>query len=274
MVATYAAPISASYSEQLTNTEVPANNGTRHPIALRHGFDSLVYEPAAACRVHLVPAITNLYFYDASEPMGSRWKNLLDKDRSLINRHVAGDSQGYLNAMTANDYLYIGTRRRVGGYRLDMDSALVNAVATTLTGAYSSQWGFVTTAITDGTASGGATLAQDGNITIDSVPATWGAYPLSKYMNRNVLRGTAGEQCFWFRLSVDATLTAGVEIEKVVPMAEVAAGTITSDSQSVISKASVEYVLSLDDSKTGALEFIAQGGAATTANLSWLKRGG
>ena len=93
MVQTVSAPITKTYSEQLVNAECPANNGTRRPIAVRRGFSEVLIEPAAAGRLHLVPAIREFYFYDNSLPLGSRWIDLLrDKDKALINRHVAGDT--------------------------------------------------------------------------------------------------------------------------------------------------------------------------------------
>ena len=278
MVQTVSAPIRKVYSEQLANANCPANtadNTTRRPIAVRRGFSEILIEPAAAGRLHLVPAIREAYFYDASRTLGDRWIDLLrDKDKALINRHVAGDTETYLNSMTASDFLYIGTVRPAKGYFMDMDASLVNAVVATLAAEYSRLGGFATTAITDGTASGGAPLATDGNVGIDTVPTDWGAFELKQLLPISDVPKRK-ERLFWSRLSVSATLTAGVEIEEIVPLAAVGAGTITTASDSIIVKASTEYSIPIPiniPEWVGALEFIAQGAAATTANLTWIAR--
>jgi len=275
VVQTVSRPLTRAYSEQLGNTEVPANNGTRLPIAVRRGFTEILVEPAAACRMHMVPGIAALYFYDASRNPKARWIDLLgDKDKAIINRHVAGDSGKALNAMTTADAIYMGMKRVGKGWHIDMDASLVNAVnPTTMTGAYSQGNAFTATAITDGTDTGaGATLAQDGNVTIDTVPTTWTTAKLSAILGKN--DAPPGDpQLFWFRLTVSATLTNGVEIEKIIPMAAVGAGTITTDSDSLTEKAATEYSVPIAIPEwVGALEFIAQAAAATTANLTWLAR--
>ena len=274
MVQTVSKPIREFYSEQLGAAECPASNGTRHPIAARRGFSEILIEPAAAGRLHLVPAIRALYFYDASRDPSNRWINLIaDKDQALINRHVAGDTGKLLNSMVTLDDIYIGMVKPVKGWYIDMDASLVNVVASTMVGAYSQGRQFTATAITDGTNTGTETLAQDGLIVIDAVPAAWTASSLEEILGED--SPSYDQRLYWFRLSHNATLTAGVEIEQVVPLTEIGAGTITTDSQSIMVKASTEYTIPVRmdlPAWVGALEFIAQATSATTANLTWIQR--
>jgi len=264
-------PIREVYSEQLGNANVPANNGVRIPIAVRRGFTEVLVECAAAARIHLVPAIRKMYFYDTTQTGAARWRDLLGDDhKAIINRHVAGAATVL---MTAADFLYVGFARPVKGLYCDLDGSVKNGEAATLTAAYSTtSKAFASTAITDGTTNGGATLTQDGNVTIDTIPADWGVATLKELLGNPPKAPPVSDNLFWLRFAVNAALDA-VEFEQVVPLAEVGAGTITTASQSITVKASTEYTVPIrSPDEVGALEFIAQGGAASTANLTWIKK--
>jgi hypothetical protein len=102
--------------------------------------------------------------------------------------------------ITTDDYIYIGTSKPRWSsqfIRVDMGS-VVNANASVLTCEYSQGAGvWAAQAITDGTAVGGATFAQDSFITI--VP------------NKDWLKESVdGKTVYWLRFEVSANLTANI----------------------------------------------------------------
>ncbi len=269
-------PIKEFFGEQLSNTEVPINTataGSRHAIARRNGFNEILFEPAAACRMHLTPRILHCYFYDASLAIGSRWLNLIGDDaQALINRHVVGDTGTVLDAMQTEDFLYIASSATHAGIFVDMDGSSVNSNNVNPTFQYSRvDKTFVTQADTDGTDSTG-TLAQDGTISLDAVPTDWRAMRLSDMLPAADLPAgdAATERYFWGRISVTGALSADVEIEQLV-LVHADQGDSTNDGGAGFFKASVEYTVDIS-AEVGGLEWIAQGGAATTVNLTWIRR--
>lgn len=104
--------------------------------------------------------------------------------------------------LTADDYIYIGTSKpRFEELYIQVDmGSVVNANAATLSCEYSQGGGaWAAQAITDGTASGGATLAQDGLITIQ---------PNKDWERERVDDKTLS----YFRFEVSANLTASIRI--------------------------------------------------------------
>jgi hypothetical protein len=104
----------------------------------------------------------------------------------------------------SNDAIFICTP--IPAKKLTVTILAANGNASTLTMAYwrndTSNFGFNPVAISDGTASGGATMAQSGDI-------TW--TPQTDEVE-HYLFGRVG---FWYRLVVSATLDASVQISKV-----------------------------------------------------------
>lgn len=109
--------------------------------------------------------------------------------------------------ITSDDYIYIGMTEPFtnGNMFLKVNmGAVVNANAATLSCTYSKldsnthgDDAWVTLSIVDGTASGGATFAQDGNISF-TVPPKWGK------------RTVDSNSAYWLRLQPSANLTASI----------------------------------------------------------------
>src|SRR3990167_5547988 len=207
MVAVVDAPIRGFHDENLT---VPASNGTKTVFNVRHGFREVGITPTLAVVVALAPRIAQAWFYDASAT--SKWIDLLGGQNAIVNRQVAGDTSTTLDAMQTGDKIYLGTFEPHGGVFVDMDASAVNGNASTLSLKYSKNDDtFAVQAITDGTASGGATLAQDGNITLDAIPTTWDAVHL-----RTLLSDVTAPPAvlYWVEFSISAALSADVEVEE------------------------------------------------------------
>ena len=257
-------PIKDTYKEQLT---VPANNATRNVFPVRFGWGEILIEPAAAMVLGLAPRIQALWFYDASAT--PKWVNLLDGDMAIINRHVGGDTGTNLDAMQTADYIYVGLLETCLGLYVDMDAGTVNANAATIAGGYSKNNNtFAALSISsDGTASGGATLAADGLI-VWTVPTDWGKFSLADVLAD---AGAPSAVLRWVRLSVSAALSADVEIEQMAALHTPAVVGDVTTAPGMFNKANQEYTIDLSD-EVGALEVIAQAAAGTTVKVSWIKR--
>jgi hypothetical protein len=126
-----------------------------------------------------------------------------------LDNAVDGDvSTSVTVTITSDDYIYIALPDdRYNQITFDF-GATVNAVAATTAAQYlqeatsttDRQWATLT--ITDGTASGGATFAQDGDITF-TAPDDW------------VRMTNDGFSAFWVRLQPSANLTASIVINEI-----------------------------------------------------------
>lgn len=109
-----------------------------------------------------------------------------------------------LDTLANLNYVYIGAGLPFAGLHVDVDSA--NSNASVLTVKYrkiDDTWASVTP--TDGTASGGATFAQDGAITW-TVPTDWKKSEIS------------GQKLYWLRLEVSAALDASTTLDGMWPI--------------------------------------------------------
>lgn len=139
------------------------------------------------------------------------------------------DATGYslssLATLANLGVLYVGAHIPFRGVKVVM-SASVNAVVSTLTAEYWNGTTWVSLAPTDGTAAGGATMAQSGNVTW-TVPAStaWLAARLSDgipVLNASSLPPATVNglipynnlKYFWTRLSVSAALSANTKISQ------------------------------------------------------------
>ncbi len=106
-------------------------------------------------------------------------------------------------SLTAATFLYVGYSARFHDINVDL-GGVINAAAATLSVAVSNgSGGYLSATLgSDGTASGGATLAQDGVIRF-TIPSGW--------LPQTVDTVSA----YWARLTVSATLTAGVQIQEL-----------------------------------------------------------
>ena len=100
-----------------------------------------------------------------------------------------------LSSMTSSDYLYIGGTQPFESFKLDMNA--VNSNSATMTVQYYNGSSWTSLTVTDGSASGGATMAQDGNVTY-TLPTNWQIVDVD------------GTTAYWVRVSVTATLDSSV----------------------------------------------------------------
>lgn len=107
--------------------------------------------------------------------------------------------------------LFVGSHMPFRGFRIDAGNK--NSTAATILCEYWDGSAWVDLSATDGTASGGVVLAQDGDVTF-TVPAAWAKTKLNdRYPNvQNRVAQHFREDLYWVRVSVSTALDATVQI--------------------------------------------------------------
>lgn len=134
-------------------------------------------------------------------------------------------SYASLDTAANDDYIYVGSWVPFRGVAVDMDTA-VNGTASVLTVNYWNGGSWTDISDTDGTASGGATFAQDGNVTW-TVPTAWVRASLQAIdaINTGTITATAEafranfavkdpymQPRYWTRWEVSVALDASVDV--------------------------------------------------------------
>lgn len=231
-------PISAVYGEQLALTTTLAALGIppkRDSIACK----GVLLRCSSDFRYQIVPALKAwLKTADAEVTYTDDTVALTDRDVSTV------ETLDSLSTYANGDYLLVCADRPFGGIAVDVGNANGNASVMTVKYWNGSAW--VSIAVTDGTANGGATLGQDGNLTW-TVPAAWAT---------SIINGIAG---YWVRIEVSAGLDASVTIREVVLLAK--------DSNRGYGYANVPISLPLG-SEDGGIEAVLAA-ATATLDVTW-----
>jgi len=233
----------------------------------RNAYQALLYNPSADFRMHLNPAILAVVFYDVSNSAGARYERSsgsgVSLTQDLTDRDTATGTGTAMDAMATGDFLYVVTSDVVGGFRGVIGSA--NAELATIAASYRKNddtWAALTE--TDGTSSGGASLAQTGSI-------TWTAPTDAK---RAILGGPSGIftdadapaiEGFLWRFAFDIALGADVEIDEL--------WTLNKNTSRGYFRAGIEYPISIDRRNVGALEAVLAAGTSTM-ELTWTQVAG
>lgn len=185
-------------------------------------------------RLGVAPVLDKVFYYSASAGTYTDYTDYArDKDSST---HVP------LDGMVATDILYMGFSECPRGVYIDMGSN-VNANAATLDVEFynGTAWTDVSSD-SDGTTSGGATLAQDGlySWTLPtSIPIT--------------VNGVSSLQ--WIRFKPSTTLSATVDVNEIIPACI--------DTNYGYFRGGGEYAYPIDKAKVGAIETDMASGTAT-----------
>lgn len=185
-------------------------NGTSHVAIVARNFaaNATVVKVALNPYLHILKTTDSLANVTSYSKVGQQ------------NPASTGVVFGALNTLANGNAMFVGSFTPFRGMAVTM-SASVNAAASTLLAEYWNGSAWVSLNATDGTANGGATFAQTGNITW-TVPTAWATTLLPSVKNPVVSPVTAlnAEQyiqgsksvmlpLYWTRLTVSATLTAG-----------------------------------------------------------------
>ena len=229
----------------------------------KYAYQALLYNPTADFRMLLNPVILGVQFYDASNAAGARFENdgssttLLE---DLIDRDTATGTGTAMDAMATGDFLYIWTSDVVSGFRVVIGSA--NAELATVAFTYrktDNTWAGLTE--TDGTASGGASLAQTGSITW-TAPTDALKVSLRSIVTDNDALAITG---YIWRMAFDIALGADVEIDEL--------WTLNKNTDRGYFRAGKEYEVSLDRRNVGAIEAVLASGTSTM-ELTWVQVAG
>ena len=119
-----------------------------------------------------------------------------------------------LGTAAQSDFLYVGALTPFGGARIDVDSA--NSTASVITVKYrksDNTWADITA--TDGTASGGASMAQDGSVTW-TAPSDWIASSLMTAGDTTLSFTGAGNRLYWTRWEFSAGLDSSTTLNSML----------------------------------------------------------
>ena len=123
-----------------------------------------------------------------------------------------------LSSLASTHALWVGSPVPIRGISIDVDAT--NGNAATMAAVYWTTGATMASlTITDGTANGGATLAQDGTITW-TVPTDWQAAPLSTAaaIPSRVGIPYAGSSLYWIKFTVNAALDSSVSQNSWIAM--------------------------------------------------------
>lgn len=113
------------------------------------------------------------------------------------------------------DYLYVGSHLPFRGVNVDVNNTNGNASVLAVDYWNGSAWADVSA--TDGTASGGATFAQDGNVTW-TVPAAWAKGRLRTIASASADAPACYDELYWTRFKVSAALDSTTDLNSLLAM--------------------------------------------------------
>lgn len=120
-----------------------------------------------------------------------------------------------LDTLANGDSVWIGSHLPFAGLQADVDAA--NGTANTIAAHYYDGATMTTLSPTDGTASGGASLAVDGAITW-TVPADWAKAKLRALASIAVPVPYADDDMYWVRLSWSAALDSSTTLNSLIAL--------------------------------------------------------
>jgi hypothetical protein len=244
--ATFGSPIKKWYGEQVSLTTTAAH------LAFLPNYHEVTLYCSSPWRMGIAPALVAVWYYDATDGSYTPYTQSAT-DRST-GTHVP------LDAMATGDYLYLGFSEPSRGVYIDV-SANVNAEAATLDVEYCSTTMTSTAAVaftdvagdSDGTDSGGATLAKDGLYTWN-LPTAWKRSRIGTWAK------PYGPDCYWIRFKPSASLSATVDLLEVIPACDT--------TNYAYMEGGVIYEFSLNVANTGAFEFDHT--STGTLNVNWI----
>ncbi len=174
----------------------------------------------------------------------------------LTDRNTSTGTATAMDSMATGDFLYICTSDILSGFRVVIGSANDQAAVVAFT-YWNGAWTGLTE--TDGTDTGGVSLAKTGSITW---AAPTDAVPMSPKVSGNITDADApGEYGFWWRVAWGAALGTNTEITEL--------WTLNKNTSRGYFRGGQEYNISLDRRNVGAMEAVLAAGT-DTAQITWI----
>lgn len=187
---------------------------TLQTVGIPKGAQGLILEPrnfstAVVARIALNPY---LLVYKTTDALATV-TNLTDySDAAQDNDATTDVVLSSLDTNANNDALWIGSHLPFRGLSVDVDAA--NGTASVLSGTYWNGSALANISLTDNTASGGATFAQDGTITW-SVPTAWSPASLVTVGGASGNLPHSGDTLYWVKLVVSAALDSSTTLNSL-----------------------------------------------------------
>jgi hypothetical protein len=239
--------------------ETVATSTTRASVGIPAEYhQAIIYQASTDFRLHLNPAVLDVVYYDNSAT--SKW--VMGGSTSSLRVDLSDRSSGtgtgtVMDSGTTTDRLYICLSEPVGGLYVDVKA--VNGNSSTLAAHYYNGSSFAAvSSLSDGTASGGATFAQDGVVTF-TAPTDWRSGSLFDQVSDRSAPGTNG---YWLRLSWGSALDSDTEIQNL--------WSINKDTSRGYYRANQEYLFSFDRRAVGALEAVVAADTGTL-QITWIR---
>ena len=247
---------------------LPANNSAetiQRVFNVPPGAAELLVIPSETARIALCPKVVDAYLVTSTDLTRVEPQRL----RDFLDPRDAGSLQTRLATTT---FLVLGLNNRTAGIWFEIGTA--NAVASTPVVEYATangQWTALTVA-TDGTTSGGATLATNGNMvwTVPSAVA-WPALRLRNMGGLYVNAAQLGTPLHWLRISASGTLTATTSLA-ILGIMHFDAAVTDANGHSGFLAATTEYSIPLTDT-VGGVELRTRDASAGTMTMTWIFKG-
>lgn len=120
-----------------------------------------------------------------------------------------------LDTLANGDALWVGAHLPFRGVQVDVDAA--NGTVATIAGHYWDGNSLEALSVTDGSASGGATFAQDGAITW-TMPTDWAPGALSTVGSAAQTISRSGNALYWVRLTVSAAMDSSTTLNSLLAL--------------------------------------------------------
>ena len=215
-MATFVNAGSQGQSKRISGDEGSALTGTTTYHVLPDNIRYLEIEPfnfnAATTVAELLkePYAIVLFTQDDFATAPTDFSQEIQDDDAVANAIDAMDTEAN------GDFIYVGSHVKYKGIRVLMADAQINGDSSVMTVKYWNGTALADISDTDGTASGGATFAQDGNITW-TVPSDWVKGQLTDIESLTQAQQEfvpwANTAMYWTKIEVSIVLDASVDIE-------------------------------------------------------------
>lgn len=234
-------PIKKIYGEQASLTTTALH------LLFQPDYHEVLFYCASDWRMGIAPRLARVKYYNGS--------TYTDYTSQAVDRTAA--THVPLDGMTTAHKLYLGFTAPVRGFYINMDGTNKNAVAATLDMEYCSAVSALgvgtfadVASDSDGTTSGGATLAVDGLYSF-TLPA----------VVRGAIIALDTEPLYWYRFAPSDTLSATIDLVDIVPACDTV--------NYAFMHAGIEYNFALNLAQNGAFEFDHTGTA--TLDVTWVR---
>ncbi len=197
---------STGVSLSTTPALIQIPRGTRHVFLTPRNFSA-----AVVARVAINPYLVVLKTTDGLATAPTEYNESAQDGSASTDVDLSS-----LGTAASGDFLYVGAHRPFRGVAIDIDSANGNASVLTVKYWDGNSWEDISA--TDGTASGGAALAVDGNVTW-TVPSDWSPTTLIGAGDTTITFPFAGNKLYWTRWEFSAALDAATTLNSMLALA-------------------------------------------------------